>query len=151
MDIEKKIMSTLVLDINTKTVINLMHTGCWVNEKNIAYFKQFKLTAPQYNILRILRGRKKVPASLSDIHERMISKMSNTSRLIDKLVEKGYVTRRFSKTNKRKLEIRITKSGSNLLAEIDKTIHPFAEDITSKLNRKEALILNELLDKIRGE
>ncbi|WP_152287466.1 MarR family winged helix-turn-helix transcriptional regulator [Flavicella marina] len=151
MSIEKKIKSTIVLDIDTKTVINLMHIGSWVNEKNVTFFKQFGLSSQQYNILRILRGQKGRPINLTDIHERMISKMSNTTRLIDKLILKGFVTRRTDKKNKRRVEIRITKKGLNLLEQIDLQITGHTESITKHLNYKESLILNELIDKLRGE
>lgn len=151
MSIEKKIKSTVVLDIDTKTVLNLMHIGSWINEKNVNFFKPYNISSQQYNVLRILRGQKGRPISLTDIHDRMISKMSNTTRLIDKLILKGFVTRRIDKNNKRRVEIKITKKGLNHLSSIDEDISNHTEQVTQYLNYKESLILNELIDKLRGE
>lgn len=151
MSIEKKIKSTVVLDIDTKTVLNLMHIGSWINEKNVNFFKPYNVSSQQYNVLRILRGQKGRPISLTDIHDRMISKMSNTTRLIDKLILKGFVTRRIDKNNKRRVEIKMTKKGLNHLSSIDKDISNHTEEVTQYLSYKESLILNELIDKLRGE
>lgn len=88
---------------------------------------------------------------MTDIHNRMISKMSNTTRLIDKLILKGFVTRRIDKNNKRRVEIKMTKKGLNHLSSIDKDISNYTEEVTQYLSYKESLILNELIDKLRGE
>ena len=88
---------------------------------------------------------------MKDIHEKMISKMSNTTRLIDKLKAKGLVVRKHGKLNKRKTEIRATKKGLMLLAEIEELLNIHAVEITKNLSIKEVLIINELLDKIRKD
>jgi len=147
---EKSIKSTIVLDINSKTVVNLMNIGSWINEKNNLFFKQYDLSSQQYNILKILRNKNGRPTTLSSIHDRMISKMCNTTRLIDKLKLKGLVTRRECKENRRKVEIRITKKGLELIDSLDEEVRGFTSEITKNVNRKEALIINELLDKLRG-
>jgi DNA-binding MarR family transcriptional regulator len=79
----------------------------------------------------------------------MLHKMSNTSRLVDKLIDKDYVDRKKSTTNKRKVEISISKNGAQLLAKIDLNIQEHTLSINKNLDRKEALILNELLNKIQ--
>jgi len=140
----------IAFDIEMKTVTNLMHTGSWINKKNTVFFKQYNLSSQQYSILKILRNQNNTPITLTDIHERMISPMSNTTRLVDKLKLKGLLTRRISKENRRKTEIRITPKGIELLTILDEKIHEFKKEITKNLNRKEALILNELLDKTRA-
>ena len=150
MAIENNLKSDLVLDISTKTIVNLLQTGSWINRKSVLFFKQYNLSTQQYNILKILRGQKKRPTSLVEINERLISEISNTSRHVDKLKFKRYVTKKMSTTNLRKSEIRITNKGLMLLSKIDEEIDDFMGKTTEHLNRKEALILNELLDKIRG-
>ncbi len=136
-------------NINEITLINLMLTGNWIHEKNIFFFKEHELSYQQYLVLKTLKNFKKNPAALKDIHEKMISKMSNTTRLIDKLKAKGLVARKHGKLNKRKTEIRATKRGLTLLAEIEGLLNIHAVEITKNLSIKEVLIINELLDKIR--
>ena len=138
-------------NIDEITLINLMLTGNWIHEKNILFFKEYRLSYHQYLVLKTLKAHKKTPAALKDIHEKMISKMSNTSRLIDKLETKGLVVRKHGKINKRKTEIRATKRGLTLLAEIEELLNLHAEEITKKVSIKEVLIINELLEKIRKD
>lgn len=141
--------SNISLDIALKTLSNLVYIGYWVNKKNNAFFKQYDLSTQQYNVLRVLRNQNGDVISLSDLHNRMIYKMSNTSRLVDKLIAKEYVSRKKSDTNKRKVEISISEKGIGLLEKIDLKIQKHTLSINKNLDRKEALILNELLTKIK--
>ena len=93
------------------TVISILKTGYKINDELSSLFKKFDISLPQFNVLRILRGQKGKPANLSTIQERMVHKMSNTTRLIDKLILKGYVKRNISENNRRNIEIYITNSG----------------------------------------
>lgn len=145
----KNDQSNISLDIALKTLSNLVYIGYWVNKKNNAFFKQYDLSTQQYNVLRVLRNQNGDVISLSDLHNRMIYKMSNTSRLVDKLIAKEYVSRKKSDTNKRKVEISISEKGIGLLEKIDLKIQKHTLSINKNLDRKEALILNELLTKIK--
>ena len=149
MSIEKEIKASVKLSIHQKTVINLLFTGGWVNEKSTEFFKQFDLSTQQYNVLRILRGQKGEPANLCDVQERMISRMSNTTRLIEKLRIKDLVTRVQCEENRRKVEIRISQKGLDLLALIDTKIGVHERNVTGNLTNEEAHLLNGLLDKLR--
>jgi MarR family 2-MHQ and catechol resistance regulon transcriptional repressor len=137
------------LDIALKTLSNLVSIGYWVGKKNDVFFKQYDLSTQQYHVLRVLRNQNGDAISLSELHNRMLHKMSNTSRLVDKLIDKDYVDRKKSTTNKRKVEISISKNGAQLLAKIDLNIQEHTLSINKNLDRKEALILNELLNKIQ--
>ena len=108
MSIGQEIKSSVELSLNQKIVINLLKTGSWINECSGDYFKQYDLSMQQYNVLRILRGKKGESANLSYVQERMISPMSNTTRLIEKLRLKGLLTRVLCENNRRKIEIDIT-------------------------------------------
>jgi len=147
--IERQLESQSNLDPFRKVLLNIMFTGNWGNEKATDFFKQYDLTSPQFNILRILRGQKGKAINLQDVQERMISKMSNTTRLIEKLRLKKFVTRVQCEENRRKIEIRITKDGLKLLDKIDKTISEHEEKMTENLTKEEAITLNELLNKLR--
>ncbi|OUR94281.1 MarR family transcriptional regulator [Flavobacteriales bacterium 34_180_T64] len=149
MSIEDDIKSTIKLKEDQKTMINLLYTSNWLKEKSMGFFKDSDLTSEQYNVLRILRGQKGNPANLSTIQERMLNKMSNTTRLIDKLIKKELVTRQTCESNRRKIEIYITNKGLKLLADLDSVVDDNNKELTKNLNTSELETLNKLLDKLR--
>lgn len=109
--------------------------------------KPYGVSIQQFNVLRILRGQKGKPANLSTLNERMVTKMSNTTRLVDKLILKGYVNRVVCPSNRRKVEINITAEGETELLKIDNAIMMAEKEIVRNLSEKELLELNRLLDK----
>lgn len=149
MSIEEDIKSTIKLQENEKTVINLIYTSNWLKEKSNISYKEYDISSEQYNVLRILRGQKGNPANLCTIQERMLNKMSNTTRLIDKLIKKELVTRQSCTSNRRKVEICITKKGLTLLTDLDSIVDTNNLEITKNLNINELDALNTLLDKLR--
>jgi len=136
-------------EISKEMIHNILVTINWINEKSNSFFKKFNLSLQQYNVLQVLMEKQEESYALREIQIRMLSKMSNTTRLIDKLKAKGLVVRKHGKINKRKTEIRATKKGLTLLAEIEELLNLHAVEITKNLSIKEVLIINELLDKIR--
>lgn len=137
------------LSLSKKTVVNLLYTYGYINNKLNNVLKPFEISIQQFNVLRILRGQNGTPASLSTVQERMINKMSNTTRLIDKLIKKDYVKKEINEQNKRKIDIRITQKGLIFLDKIDYLIDTIEDDIVGSLTNKETLELIRLLGKIR--
>ena len=131
------------------TVISILKTGYKINDDLSSLFKKFDISLPQFNVLRILRGQKGKPANLSTIQERMIHKMSNTTRLIDKLILKGFVKRNVCENNRRKIEIYITNSGLQLLDSIDDLLDSKESFILEKLKLDEKKELIRILSKIQ--
>ena len=150
MSIESAIKTTKQLSLTEKTVINMLYTSRFI-ENSIASARDSGITMPQYNVLRILRGQKGQPANLSTIQERMIDKNSNTTRLVDKLIQKELVQRQTCPTNRRKVEITITAQGLQLLKEMDPAIKKANEAILKNLNETELQTLNTILDKLRND
>lgn len=109
--------------------------------------KPFDISIQQFNVLSILRGQKGNPANLSTINERMVSKMSNTTRLVDKLLLKGFVSRSICKQNRRKVEILITKEGLKVLEKIDGILFETEKSILQNFNEAELHEFNTLLNK----
>ena len=120
-----------------EVIISIIKTSCILNDKLSAALKPFEISIQQFNVLRILRGQKGLPANLSTVHEKMVHKMSNTTRLIDKLINKTLVKRNACKQNRRKIELFITPSGLKLLNQIDLIVKITEEKIIEKLNTKE--------------
>ena len=135
--------------LTKETVISLLRSGYKVNDELSALFKTHGISLPQFNVLRILRGRKGEAANLSTIQEQMIHKMSNTTRLIDKLIEGGYVNRFVCEKNRRKIEIFITKKGLEFLNSLDEKLETKEQFLMNNLDNKEKEELMRLLSKIQ--
>lgn len=137
------------LPISQKSSINLLLTASWATDILHDALKPFEVSQQQFNVLRILRGQQQKPANLSTINDRMVTKMSNTTRLIDKLIIKGLVNRTVCETNRRKVEIVITTKGLELLEKIDPEVTAAEKKITNNLTENELEQLNKLLNNLR--
>jgi len=142
--------SNASLPLAKEVILNVLCTNNYISEKYTLFFKKFEITGPQYNVLRILRGQKGVPANLSTIQERMVHKNSNAGRLVDKLMTKELVERCVCVKNRRKIEISITKKGLTKLNEIDPEMDILEKEGLKNLSVEEAVSLNELLEKLRA-
>ena len=147
MSLEKDINQTRFRNEHQKSAINLIYTYNWMNEKMKAFFERLDITSQQFNILRILRGARQ-PLSTLQIRQRMLDKMSDTSRIVDRLIVKGLVKKIICKMDKRLVDISITDKGKKLLEKSDK-YEPEMDAILGNLSETEAKTLNKLLDKIR--
>lgn len=150
MTIDALIQTTSPLALPKKTVLNLLYTQTIISDKFSEVLKPFDLSGEQFNVLRILRGQKGKPANMFLIQERMLAKTSNTTRLVDKLLLKEFVTREVCPVNRRKMEVMITPKGLELLSELDPKIEAHEHFFTSKMTPKELEQLNNLLEKIRN-
>lgn len=127
----------------------MMYTSRYIEDAVMGILKPYDLTLQQYNVLRILRGQKGKPANLYTIQERMIDKSSNTTRLVDKLIKKGWVKRSVCEENRRKVEIIITTKGLEILKELDPLTEENNEKILKNLSEEQLVTLNNLLDTLR--
>lgn len=136
-------------NVYVKTEINLLYTAGWIENHSNKFFKIYDISMQQYNVLRILRGQYPNPVMLSLITERMIDRMSNATRLVEKLRLKGLVSRELNPANRRQVDILISDAGLDLLSKIDEEFDILFEKYKN-LTESEAEILNNLLDKMRG-
>jgi MarR family transcriptional regulator, 2-MHQ and catechol-resistance regulon repressor len=149
MSIEQDILQTKFRNELQKAAVNLMYTYGWVTEKSKELFSSEDITPQQFNILRILRGSHPHPLSTLQIRERMLDKMSDTSRIVDRLIGKGLVKKGTCKTDRRLVDVMITDKGRKLLERLDAREDEL-DNIFGNLSKKEAVVLSDLLDKIRG-
>lgn len=147
--IEEEIKQKKFLNEHQKLGINLMFTASWVMAVHNQRMKKFGISLQQFNILRILRGQYPNPAPLKLLTERMIDKMSNTSRLVEKLVQKKLVERKTCKLNRRQVDIVITPLGLDLVEKASLAVEVDLKDVFM-LSKEEAKTVNDLLDKMRG-
>lgn len=147
MNVEKIIKTGKPLPIESRTLIHISLVENKINEIMAQAIKPFGVSLQQFNVLRILRGQKGKPANLSTLNERMVTKMSNTTRLVDKLIIKAYVDRKVCPSNRRKIEITITPEGEADLIKIDAAIAKAQEKIVQNFSLQDLHDLNRLLDK----
>src|SRR5215212_439288 len=148
MSIEKDISQRKFKTEYQKAMINLIFTHNWMMERMKLFFEQADLTPQQFNILRILRGAGE-PLSTLQIRQRMLDKMSDTSRIVDRLIKKGLVKKVVCKSDRRLVDVSITEKGMKLLEKLD-DMQDTLDGILSNLNETDAKQLNKLLDKIRN-
>lgn len=149
MGIGKDILQNKFRSEHQKAAINLMYTYGWINERSKEIFASEDITPQQFNILRILRGSHPQPLSTLQIRERMLDKMSDTSRIVDRLIAKGLVKKGTCKKDRRLVDVMITDKGKKILERLDKRENEL-DNILGNLSKKDAATLSELLDKIRN-
>ena len=150
MTIEEQIKQTKFASPHEKLAFNLIYSCRWLEAFLKESFSRYDITMQQYNILRILRGSKPVPLSTQQIRERLIDKMSDTSRIVDRMVLKKLVTKQTSRVDNRLVEVRITSKGLILLEKLDDIDRRIAAHL-SNLSEAEALLASNLLDKMHKE
>lgn len=128
--------------------INLLHSHYWLVDQIAAFLKPYGLTQQQFNILRILRGKQGEPISTKELRERMIVGNSDTSRLLDRLIEKNLAWKRPCPHDGRLIQAFISDKGQALLTEVDQNMDAL-DGVMGNLNEKEARVMNELLNKMR--
>ena len=148
MGITKDIHQTRFRNEKNQAMVNLLFTSNWMLEKIRNFVNQEGITPQQYNILRILRGAD-MPLSTLHIRERMLDKMSDTSRVVERLLAKGFVVKKISEKDKRKVDVVISDKGRKVLEKLDARNNEL-DGIFKNLTKEEALHLSLLLDKLRN-
>lgn len=149
MSLEKDIQQKSFRNEHQKAAVNILFSANWLNEQIKVFLLEEDITPQQYNILRILRGSKK-PISTLQIRERMLDKMSDTSRIVDRLILKGLVEKKISCTDKRLVDVNIAKKGLALIERLNQK-NDSLDGILNQLNNDEVSLLNDLLDKMRAK
>lgn len=132
-----------------KAALNILYTSNWMQNRVKGFLKSYKITPQQFNVLRILRGQFPEPLTTSVIRERMLDKMSDASRIVNRLHKKGLVERRVCPSDKRLVDVLITEEGLKILTLIDEQEEKL-DFSDSRLTEEEAVLLSDLLDKLRG-
>lgn len=148
MELEKAIQTKFENDYQ-KVVVNTIYTYGWISDLLKQRIGKYHITLQQFNVLRILRGQYPGPATINLLKERMLDKMSDASRIVDRLLQKGLVTRCINQKDRRAVDIVINEKGLELLKKLDPVITPI-DVLKSNLSEAEARQLNFLLDKLRG-
>lgn len=149
MQIGEEIQSNKFEDNYHKAVINITYTYGWLSNTFRYRFEKHNLTQQQFNVLRILRGQYPKPATINMIKERMLDKMSDASRIVDRLIQKGLVSRCTNNKDRRAVDIQISQAGLDILSKMDEEFKT-GDLLRNNLTEEEAGKLSDLLDKLRG-
>jgi len=133
-----------------KMIVNITYTGSWLEGETNHFLKKFGISSQQYNVLRILRGQYPDPATVMLITDRMLDKMSNASRLVEKLRKKDFIERKICPDDRRRVDVIITDKGLALLDAIENEFKQITT-LFSHLSSNEIETLNNLLDKVRSQ
>lgn len=149
MKLEKEILQNKFKNEFHKLAVNIIYTHSWLNSHQNKILSKHNLTAQQYNLLRILRGQYPNPATINLLKERMLDKMSDASRLVERLRGKDLVERKNCKEDRRRAEVKITEKGLDVLKDLD-DLEDEVEAKLSTISHDEAQSVNDILDKMRG-
>ena len=148
MSLNSDIKQSKFISEHQKVMLNIIYSANWINNQLKCTFDKEDITSQQFNILRILRGAHR-PISTLQIRDRMIDKMSDTSRIVDRLIKKELVQKRACVSDKRLVDINITQKGLQLLEKLDNNT-TLIGDFCKSLSVSDTIKLNTLLDKLRG-
>lgn len=144
----EEILNTTFKNSQQKVIVNIRHTANYLNNHQSNFMSDFNISMAQFNILRILRGAKG-EINVNTVKDRMIEKSPNTTRLMDKLVQKGLINRENSSKDRRVVMVEITQKGLDLLSEIDGKLDG-SKIIPQNFSNEDSEMLSNLLDKLRN-
>jgi len=149
MTLEEEIKQKAFPSQRQKLMLNIIFTNSWLNYNYIPFFRKFDITSEQYNVLRILKGQHPNKININAIKERMLERMSNASRLVEKLRGKGLVNRDENQIDRRHADVSLTDAGIALLSKIKENLSEI-EVLHDTITEEEALTVNQIIDKLRG-
>ena len=149
MELQGEVKSSKFENIYQQALINVYFTYHWSNQNVKEALSPYDITQQQFNVLRILRGQYPQPCTINLVKSRILDKLSDVSRIVDRLVQKKYVHKNINNDDKRALDIIISSKGLKLLNTLDSEVD-FSSFIRPNLSEEEAMQLNVLLDKFRG-
>lgn len=133
-----------------RATINVVYTSNWLNLMLEKRAGSKEITLQQFNVLRVLRGQFPKPVTNSLLKDRLLTQTPDISRLVDRIVNKGLVSRDKNKLDKRAVDLLITKRGLDLLDEIE-SLMMLDDVLPNNLTPEECFQLSDLLDKLRGK
>ncbi len=143
------IVLTMIKKHYYPAIFAIIKTGHWITDQVSIELKEFDTTEPQFNVLRILKGRKGEPITVAEIQEQMVQRTSNVTRIIDRLLIKGFVNRKECSTNRRKMDITLTETGAAFLEKLNEKVAQMHEPMTDNLTDEELKTLTELITKLK--
>ena len=136
--------------IYLRAMLQIITTGHWLTDSVTRELREFDATEPQFNVLRVLNARAETPCSVQEIQKGMVQKSSNVTRIVDKLLNKGFVQRQLNESNRRKVDITITSDGQQFLSQLEEKVFAFHAPLQKNLTPEECETLTHLIKKLKG-
>ena len=149
MSLEEEIKQRSFKTEQSKLIVNLIYTSNRLKERISARLKANGITMQQYNVLRIVRGSGESGSTTSEIRERLLDKMSDASRMVDRLVSMGFLEKVRDKQDRGIVFIFLTHQGKTLVNLLIRREE--VESLAAGMDKKKAQQLNELLDCFRSD
>lgn len=149
MQLQKETQTARFESVHQQAIVNILHTYNWCTDKLKQTVQPYDITTQQFNVLRILRGQYPNPSTVTLVKSRMLDKMCDASRIVDRLVQKGLIVKDGNIVDKRAVDVMISEKGLQLLEKMDAEVS-ISGIVSGNLTQKEAEQLNALLDKMRG-
>ena len=134
-----------------ESLLGVLVTANWITSELVKTMAPFGVSPPQYNVLRIVRGRQPERPTCSDIKARLLDRTPDVTRLVARLQKAGLVERRRSEADRRAVEVELTPAGQDLLRRLD----PLVEDTTARVMQHlapdEQAALSHLLERVRTD
>ena len=135
--------------LQTEAYLSVIRTSSVLFDGVEALLKPFGISATQYNVLRILRGAGEGGLCRNELRDRMLTRMPDMTRLLDRMEEAGFVTRSREQDDRRMVLTRITPRGSELLNELDQPMTELHAAQLSRLSDEQLRALVDLLTEVR--
>ena len=132
-----------------KAIFQIISTGHWITDQVGLALKEFGITEAQFNVLRILQGAKGEPMNVHIIQDRMVQRSSNITRIVDKLLSRGFVERTNCPSNRRKVDITITAEGLKMLMKLNAKVEALHKPIMKNLTTEELMMLEQIIIKLK--
>jgi DNA-binding MarR family transcriptional regulator len=136
--------------LEEEAALNLYRTASLLTDIGEAFYRQHGLTATQYNVLRILRGAGEAGLGRNDIRERLVGRMPDVTRLLDKMEEAGLVQRERSHADRRCVPTVLTPEGRALVNRLDEPVAALQHQQLGHLTPGQLHSLIETLTQIRS-
>lgn len=142
MKIEEEIHQSKFNSYQEKAIVNILYTANFIRDAYKTALKLYDISLPQYNVLRILKGRKDGYATCGDLKDVMLDKNPDVTRLCDKLVDKKLIVRHYNKSNRRQILLKISDKGLKALDDIN----PYFNAVNQYLGSLDDADLSKLSD-----
>lgn len=132
-----------------RTIHEIITTGHWITDQVSRELKEYKITEPQYNVLRTLKEANGKPLTVQFIQSKMVQRSSNVTRIIDKLILKNCVNREENRLNRRKMDVTLTEQGEKFLDKLDEKVIAMHAPLMENLTDEELKTLEILIKKLK--
>lgn len=133
-----------------ETDLNIVRTAYVLIDAFENAIKSYGITATQYNVLRILRGAGEKGLCRNDVRDRLLNRMPDATRLLDRMEKGGLISRSRDSEDRRLVTTRLTRKGKQLVDQLDPLVARQHKARLGHMSEKQLTALNTLLTQVRN-